>query len=67
MITTRYILSSKQKENGIEKYGNGYMDMRKYLGKIDWNNTLKNNTATEGWNILKSEIDCIVDKLILSP
>jgi hypothetical protein len=38
--------------------------MREYLAKIDWNNTLKNKTATECWNILKSEIDCIVDKFV---
>ena len=30
--------------------------MGKCLAKIDWNNTLKNRTATECWNILKSEI-----------
>ena len=41
-----------------------YKDMREYLAKIDWNNTLKNKTATEGWNILKSEIDCVVDKFV---
>ena len=38
--------------------------MRKYLAKIDWNNTLDNKTATESWNILKSEIYCIVEKTI---
>ena len=32
-----------------------YKDMRKYLAKIDWNNTLENKTPTECWNILKSE------------
>ena len=37
---------------------------RKYLATIDWNNTLKNKTATECWNILKSEIDCIVNKFV---
>ena len=37
--------------------------MRKYLAKIDWNNTLENKTATECWTILMSEIDCVVDKL----
>ena len=37
-----------------------YKDMRKHLAKINWNNTLENKTATECWNILKSEIDCIV-------
>ena len=40
-------------------------DMREYLAKIEWNNTLKHKTATECWNILKSEIDCIVDKFVL--
>ena len=39
-------------------------DMREYLAKIDWNNTLKNKTATECWNILKSEIDCVVSKFV---
>ena len=38
--------------------------MREYLAKINWNNTLKNKTATECWNILKSEIDCVVDKFV---
>ena len=38
--------------------------MRKYLAKIDWNNTLENKTATECWNILKSEIDCIVETFV---
>ena len=41
-----------------------YKDMKKYLAKIDWNNTLENKTATECWIILKSEIDCIVDKFV---
>ena len=38
--------------------------MREYIAKIDWNNTLKNKTATKCWYILKSEIDCIVDKFV---
>ena len=38
--------------------------MGEYLSKIDWNNTLKKKTATECWNILKSEIDCVVDKFV---
>ena len=41
-----------------------YKDMRKYLAKIDWKNTLENKTATECLNILKSEIYCIVDKFV---
>ena len=41
-----------------------YKDMRAYLAKIDWYNTLKNKTATECWNILRSEIDCVIDKFV---
>ena len=41
-----------------------YKDLREYLAKIDWNNTLKNKTATECWNILRSEIDCVFDKFV---
>ena len=41
-----------------------YQDMIRYLAKIDWNNTVENKTATECWNILKSEIDCIVEKFV---
>ena len=38
--------------------------MREYLAKIDWNKTLKNKTATECWNILKSEIDSVVNTFV---
>ena len=38
--------------------------MRKYLAKLDWNNMLMNNTAIECWNILKYEIENIIDKLV---
>ena len=41
-----------------------YKDMRKHLAKIDWNNTLENKTATDCWNILKREIDCIVEQFV---
>ena len=44
--------------------GTRYKVMREYLAKIEWNNTLKNKTATECWNILKSETDCVVDKFV---
>ena len=39
--------------------------MREYLAKIDWNNKLKNKTATECLKILTSEIDCIIDECFL--
>ena len=35
--------------------------MRKYLAKLDWNNMLMNKTAIECWNILKYEIESIID------
>ena len=38
--------------------------MRKYLAKLDWNNMLMNKTAIECWNILKYEIESIVDKFV---
>ena len=38
--------------------------MRKYLGKLDWNNMLMNKTAIECWNILKYEIESIIDTFI---
>ena len=38
--------------------------MRKYLTKLHWNNKLRNKTAIECWNILKCEIDSIIDKSV---
>ena len=32
--------------------------------KLDWNNMLLNKTATECWNILKYEIESIIDKFV---
>ena len=37
--------------------------MRNYLAKLDRNNMLRNEKATECWNILKYEIESIFDKL----
>ena len=41
-----------------------FKDMRKYLAKLDWNNMLMNKTAIEYWNILKYEIESIIDKCV---
>ena len=38
--------------------------MRKYLAKLDWNNMLMKKTAIECWNILKYEIESIIDKFV---
>ena len=34
-----------------------YKEIRKRLAHIDWNDKMKNKTATECWNILRGEID----------
>ena len=41
---------------GIFRKGN-YKEIRKRLPHIDWNDKMKNKTATECWNILRGEID----------
>ena len=71
VITTRYnvIIKVKGEQNRKIRYRKffhkgRYKDTRKHLAKIDWNNTLENKTATECWNILKREIDCIVEQFV---
>ena len=36
--------------------------MRTILVHIDGNDKMKNKTATERWNILKSELDSVINK-----
>ena len=38
--------------------------MRNDLAKLDWNIMLMNNTAIEFWNILKYEIESIIDQFV---
>ena len=38
--------------------------MSKYLANIDWNNFLKNKTATKCWTCLKYEIEGIIAKFV---
>ena len=53
---------SKNKKTYRRNYHKGnYKDMRKYPAKLDWNNMLTNKTAIECWNILKYEIESIID------
>ncbi len=37
-----------------------YKEIRKRLTLIDWNDKMKNKTATEFWNILRGEIDSVI-------
>ena len=58
---------SKNKKTYKRNFHKGnYKDMRKYLAKLDWNNMLMNKTAIECWNILKYEIESIIDKMFPS-
>ena len=41
-----------------------YKDMRKYLAKLNWNNMLMNKTAIECWNILKYDIENVIDTFV---
>ena len=56
-------VKSEIKKKRMRNFHKGnYKDMRKYLAKLDWNNMLMNKTALECWNILKYEIESIIDK-----
>ena len=56
---------SKNKKTYRRNFHKGnYKDMRKYLAKLDWNNMLMNKTTIECWNILKYEIESIIDKFV---
>ena len=41
-----------------------YKDMRTYLVNADWNNLLKNKTATESWTYLKDKIEDITERFV---
>ena len=56
---------SKNKKTYRRNFHKGnFKDMRKYLAKLDWNQMLMNKTAIECWNILKYEIESIIDKFV---
>ena len=41
-----------------------YKEIRKRLAHIDWNDKMKNKTATECWNILRGELDSAIDSYV---
>ena len=56
---------SKNKKTYRRNFHKGnFKDMRKYLAKLDWNNMLMNKTAIECRNILKYEIESIINKFV---
>ena len=41
-----------------------YKEIRKSLAHIDWNDKMKNKTATECWNILRDDLDSAIDSYV---
>ena len=41
-----------------------YKEIRKSLALIDWNDKMKNKTATACWNILRGELDSAIDSYV---
>ena len=52
----------KQCRRGFRK-GN-YREIRKHLAHIDWDEKMKNKTATECWDILRGELDTAIDSYV---
>ena len=56
---------SKNKKMYRRNFHKGnYKNMRKHLAKLDWNNMLMIKATFECWNILKYEIESIIDKFV---
>ena len=70
MIIIKYILhQSKIRKYKLKIYRRNFhkgkhKDLRIYLAKLDWNNMLRNKTAIECCNILKYEIESIIDTFV---
>ena len=41
-----------------------YKEMRTMLEHIDWNDKMKNKTGAESWNILKSELESVINRYV---
>ena len=41
-----------------------YREIRKNLAHIDWDEKMKNKTATECWDILRGELDTAIDSYV---
>ena len=52
----------KQRRRDFRK--GSYREIRKTLALIDWNYKMKNKTATECWNILRGELDSVIDSYV---
>ena len=55
---------TKVKQCGRDFRKGNYKEIRKSLTLIDWNDKMKNKTATECWNILRGELDSAIDSYV---
>ena len=55
---------TKVKQCRMDFRKGNYKEIRKRLAHIDWNDTMKNKTATECWNILRGEVDSAIDSFV---
>ena len=58
------IKSAKTKVKQCRRDFRNYKEMRTILALIDWNDKMKNKTATECWNILRGELDSAIDSYV---
>ena len=52
---------TKVKQRRREFRKGNYKEIRKRLALIDWNDKMKNKTATECWNVLRGELDSAIE------
>ena len=55
---------TKVKQRRMDFRKGNYKEIRKRLVHIDWNDKMKNKTATEYWNILRGELDSAIDSFV---
>ena len=68
-LDTRISINIKSDRTKVKQcrrdFGKGnYKEIRKSLALIDWNDKMKNKTATECWNILRGELDSAIDSYV---
>ena len=54
----------KQCRRDFRKGNYMYMEIRKSLAHVDWDEKMKNKTATECWDILRGELDRAIDSYV---
>ena len=60
-----YLKKAEQSPDSRRDFRKGnYTEIRKRLAHIDWNDKMKNKTATECWNILRGELDSAIDSYV---